>query len=147
MHKSTVSLNFNCSRKWDSMLPQEGGRFCHDCQKKVTDYTNIQSDKLEAVLQKDTSEEFCGKFYAHQLDKPFHNWRDSIVLFYQKTVFRSSGSKFSRTPTLLLMSALLLLTGCYRHLTGRVAPKKHHQKTRDLTSAFPAPVPPAASAG
>lgn len=134
MQKSTVSLDFTCSQKWESMSPQEGGRFCHDCQKTVIDFSKVPPETLQKLFPVSGTEKQCGNFYAHQLDKPFGNWRDHIVSLYQKLIF-ASANKFYRQSTLLLMTTLLLITGCYRHVRGKVNPrsKKHQHQTSQNT--------------
>jgi len=53
------------------MTPVEQGRFCSHCQKVVTDFTNYTDAQLYSFFSKRT-EEICGRFYNHQLNRKIH---------------------------------------------------------------------------
>lgn len=127
--KSEIQLEFVCPKKWNGMIPEENGRFCHSCHKIVVDYSKSPIQNL----QKPQEEGHCGSFYAYQLDRPFGNWKDQIVSRYQKILF---GRNIFKPAILLFVACLLFLTGCYRRTTGVIAygnkhkcnSEKHHKK-------------------
>jgi hypothetical protein len=133
MNRSMVSLDFKCSKEWDKMLHHKEGKFCTDCKKVVTDFSRISIDKLDSVVPNDTKEKLCGNFYAHQLEKPFNNWRDKVVMFYQRVTLFQYSNKYSKIISVLLVTALLITSGCYRRIRGRISPQNSSKKqTRQL---------------
>lgn len=58
-----------CSENWESMSPQEQGRFCMACSKCVIDFTQKQPEEIQYILAEKKSKHICGRFYSHQLNK------------------------------------------------------------------------------
>lgn len=135
MDRSSIGLSFQCPKKWGAMTPANGGRFCSDCNKIVTDYSNFSLYQLNTLLR--TGSPSCGHFRAYQLDRPFGNWRDKIITAYQAAALKIPINKFSKQITLVLLTIILVLTGCARRTKGMIAvyaddhrcPKKHKHKT------------------
>jgi hypothetical protein len=50
------------------MLPENNGRFCLNCQKKVIDFSVMSDNELIHVLSK-AGESCCGRFQTSQLDR------------------------------------------------------------------------------
>lgn len=66
-----INIPSPCHEDWDKMTPVEQGRFCNSCQKVVTDFTNFTDAQLYSFFSKRT-EEVCGRFYNHQLNRDIH---------------------------------------------------------------------------
>lgn len=132
---SKTELSFQCLRQWESMTPTDGGRFCDDCRKTVIDFSKIPVQQLDKLIQNDNTSELCGNFYAYQLKKPFGNWRDKVISFNQKYLL---GHSSHRHFTILILTLILVMTGCARRLRGKVAKdscnKNHKHNTRTLDS-------------
>lgn len=130
---SKIELSFQCPQTWEGMTPTKDGRFCSNCQKTVIDFTHIPVQQLDPIFQQDETTEPCGNFYAYQLHKPFGNWRDQVIAFSQKFMWSRSSYK---QITVLLMTLILVLTGCSRRLRGVIAKdsynKNHNHSTRTL---------------
>ena len=54
-----------CAANWQDMVPQNGGRHCHSCNKMVMDFTAMPGAKIIEYLSQHKS--VCGQFYSHQL--------------------------------------------------------------------------------
>jgi hypothetical protein len=128
MNRSTISLDFKCPKEWDKMLHHKDGKFCTDCKEVVTDFSQVSIGKLGSVVRSDTKEKLCGNFYAHQLEKPFNNWRDKVVTLYQRVSLFQYSNKYSHKTVLLLMTLLLITTGCHRHVRGKTKIQKNPSK-------------------
>src|ERR1051325_10348242 len=131
MQSPGISLSYQCPKKWGSMSPADGGRFCSDCQKVVRDFSKAAVAELQKTIPSNCEEELCGNFHAYQLHKPFGNWKDQLISFYQNISIAKTANRFS----LLLVMAALLLTGCYRHVRGRtyISQKDWKKKQRHYT--------------
>ncbi len=53
------------------MVPKNGGRHCHSCNKMVIDFTAMPDTKIIAYLSQHKN--VCGQFYIHQLNALNHN--------------------------------------------------------------------------
>ncbi len=51
----------NCQENWDNMTPLNGGRFCHNCEKKVYDFTDMNKDEI-IELQWRNNFSLCGMY-------------------------------------------------------------------------------------
>jgi hypothetical protein len=122
MKQAKPNLTFTCSKKFSDMTPDATGRFCTDCKISVKDFTTLNAEEIEHEITKDDSEHRCGNFYAEQLDKPFGNWKDNIISWYQTVQTSSYRYRVLKPMMLFLVSSLLILTGCRsRQLAGAYA--------------------------
>ena len=123
------------------MTAQDGGRFCSDCKKVVADLSKNSIDKLGDTVSVDSGKEVCGSFFAYQLDRPFNNWKDKLISFYQKTIRDKTVNRLIKPAILFSIMTLLLLTGCVRRLQGRYSTKsikkcKHNHQTTQTTACL-----------
>lgn len=65
-----------CHEKWETMTPQEKGRFCAVCSKTVRDFTNDSDDEILDFFSDHSSQNICGNFYESQLNR---NMQYSII--------------------------------------------------------------------
>ncbi|WP_160136147.1 hypothetical protein [Chryseobacterium sp. c4a] len=109
-----------CSENWESMSPQEKGRFCSVCSKCVIDFTQKQPEEIQQILTEKENEKVCGRFYNHQL-----NIEDEKSQKVKKQFFRYIPNIFQNSKiTLAVLSLVLFLTGCSKDKplrTGEVA--------------------------
>lgn len=87
MKKFTLSILEPCHENWNTMSPEEKGRFCSSCRKTVVDFTNMSDRQIAAFFQK-PSGSLCGRFYNDQLNREIvapkkrQSW---LVYFFQFT--------------------------------------------------------------
>ncbi|MDN3691408.1 hypothetical protein QWZ06_03610 [Chryseobacterium tructae] len=109
-----------CSEDWESMSPQEKGRFCSVCSKCVIDFTQKQPEEILQILTEKENERVCGRFYNYQL-----NIDDGSSQKVKKQFFRFIPNVFQNSKiTLAILSLVLFLTGCSKEKdlrTGEVA--------------------------
>lgn len=58
-----------CQENWETMSPQEKGRFCAVCSKTVRDFTNNSDDEILDYFSDHSSQNICGNFYESQLNR------------------------------------------------------------------------------
>ncbi|MCS4303419.1 hypothetical protein [Chryseobacterium sp. BIGb0232] len=109
-----------CSENWESMSPQEKGRFCSVCSKCVIDFTQKSPHEIEHILTEKENEKVCGRFYNHQL-----NIEDGPSQKVKNQFFRFIPNVFQNSKiTLAVLSLVLFLAGCSKEKemkTGEVA--------------------------
>ena len=122
MKQAKPNLTFTCSKKFSEMTTDNEGRFCTDCKISVKDFRSLTAAEIDHEIAKDDSAHRCGNFYAEQLDKPFGNWKDKIISWYQTVHASSDRYRVLKPLMLFLVSSLLILTGCRsRQLAGAYA--------------------------
>ncbi|MBO9692066.1 hypothetical protein [Chryseobacterium sp.] len=96
-----------CSKDWESMSPQEKGRFCSACNKCVIDFTQKQPHEILQIITEKKEKQICGRFYNHQLKMPDRSEK------LKKRFFKYIPSYFQNNKILLtLFSLVLFLIGC-----------------------------------
>lgn len=96
-----------CSEKWETMSPQEKGRFCSVCNKCVIDFTQKQPNEIRQMIDEKKDEEICGRFYNHQLNTDNKSEKVRTQFFkYIPVHFQNS------RIVLTVLSIILFLTGC-----------------------------------
>ncbi|MDO6674008.1 hypothetical protein Q4517_00405 [Tenacibaculum sp. 1_MG-2023] len=68
-----------CHEDWNTMTPNEKGKFCSSCAKTVVDFTQKSSKEIQEYLLANKGQRVCGHFYRKQLD--------SIVIQLPETTF------------------------------------------------------------
>lgn len=64
----TLSISQPCHESWNEMTPADKGRFCLNCQKTVTDFTQLSDTELIELLQSKQAST-CGRFLPDQLGR------------------------------------------------------------------------------
>ncbi len=64
-----ITIPNPCTQPWEQMTASGDGRFCHNCQKMVIDFTTWSDAALHQFLQ-GKREKVCGRFLASQLNRP-----------------------------------------------------------------------------
>ncbi len=57
-----------CQKNWDTMQPQDDGRFCAACSKVVVDFTQMSQGEITEYFEKRKKWNVCGRFLHSQLD-------------------------------------------------------------------------------
>ncbi|MBB6330770.1 TonB-dependent SusC/RagA subfamily outer membrane receptor [Chryseobacterium sediminis] len=66
-----ITIPKPCHENWNTMSPEEKGRFCTVCSKTVQDFRKASDDDIIDVFSK-ASEEICGNFNPSQLNRELH---------------------------------------------------------------------------
>ncbi len=62
-----IAIPQACHENWNSMQPDDNGRFCDSCQKSVFDFTNASDKEIANKIANSTN--LCGRFRKSQLDR------------------------------------------------------------------------------
>lgn len=57
-----------CHENWETMTPEQKGRFCSVCSKTVRDFTDTSDEEIMKTFS-NSSEDICGKFYESQINR------------------------------------------------------------------------------
>ncbi len=95
------TINSPCPEKWDSMKPEEHGRFCDRCCKVISDFTEKTTEEIVQILSFSKEGEICGRVKKSQL---------SPVKISVSSVIRERLRIFS--VALYLVFGAFLFTGC-----------------------------------
>lgn len=116
------------------------GRFCASCQETVVDFSNKTIDEIKTYLTACGDKKVCGRYQARNTNEN-NAWFDFLNKLEHHFV------KFNlRRPAILLITLLLLMSGCYRRTMGMHARfddkkskhKPHHPtETRDSEAKKP----------
>jgi TonB-dependent SusC/RagA subfamily outer membrane receptor len=81
-----------CHENWETMTPEEKGRFCSVCSKTVRDFTVDSDDEIVDVFA-NTSDNICGKFNESQLNRDLQYSHINTVLakFAVGFIFTTAG--------------------------------------------------------
>ncbi|WP_395051882.1 hypothetical protein [Flavobacterium sp.] len=66
--KLIITVPKPCKENWNSMSPDETGRFCNVCIKSVVDFTKMKSAEIQNYFIKNKDVNVCGRFKKDQLD-------------------------------------------------------------------------------
>jgi len=109
--KPVVAINTPCHESWETMNPEEKGRFCGQCCKTVVDFTNMSNKGISGYLKERTEQKICGRFKSEQVTElPKHRIRFSfnlqrfaaaVFLAFGSFLFASCGSTRHHTPDIM----------------------------------------------
>ena len=66
--KYKISVPEPCHEDWNSMTPDQSGRFCNSCSKSVVDFTKMLPQTVQEFFITNTDENICGRFRSNQLN-------------------------------------------------------------------------------
>jgi hypothetical protein len=66
-----ITIPKPCHENWNTMTPDEKGRFCAVCSKTVRDFRKASDDEMIEVFTH-ASQEICGTFNPSQLNRDLH---------------------------------------------------------------------------
>jgi hypothetical protein len=78
-----------CHEDWNTMTPDQKGRFCSACSKTVVDFTNLDNTEVQEYLSENKGSRICGRFTSEQLSPEFKLTVPQSVL-YQKRSFHKA---------------------------------------------------------
>jgi hypothetical protein len=65
--KYKVTIPKPCHEDWNTMTPEETGRFCNSCIKSVVDFTSMKAPEINAFFRAHEGEKICGRFKKEQV--------------------------------------------------------------------------------
>lgn len=69
-----------CHENWEAMSPDQQGRFCQSCAKRVIDFSQMSDHQILDILSK-ASGNTCGRFTSGQLERPMGEEKKTIPFF------------------------------------------------------------------
>ncbi|WP_348746173.1 hypothetical protein [Tenacibaculum sp. 190524A02b] len=96
-----ITIPKPCHEDWNTMTPNEKGRFCNSCAKTVVDFTQKSPKEIQDYLIENKNQRVCGHFKRKQLD--------SIVIQIPESTFyhQLSFQKLFVLSLLLIMGTTL----------------------------------------
>lgn len=67
MRSEDIEIPEPCHADWDAMRPEERGKFCFECNKKVHDLSSMTKDEARGLLRRAACEDLCISF-EHEED-------------------------------------------------------------------------------
>ncbi|KXH84776.1 HMG-box domain-containing protein [Chryseobacterium kwangjuense] len=90
-----ITIPKPCHENWETMSPQEKGRFCSVCSKTVRDFTTASDDEIMKSFS-DSSEDICGNFYESQLNRPLqYSYINSVFIKFAAGFILTTGGLVS----------------------------------------------------
>lgn len=72
-----IKIENPCHQKWDTMTPNDQGKFCDHCAKSVIDFTNFSDTELAKKFASN-SERMCGRFDKNQLNRVLESKKNQL---------------------------------------------------------------------
>lgn len=121
-----ISVPNPCNENWNSMTPQNQGRFCSSCQLVVTDFTKMDDQEIINYFRTHQKEKICGHFLNEQIKRmkititpaqlKNSNWsiiqqiRIAIFIVFASSLFScTSSDPGEQTPEILIQQSDTLL--------------------------------------
>lgn len=64
-----ITIPEPCTQHWDSMIPDDTGRYCLSCQKSVIDFTAKTDEEIQAYIISNLGQSICGRFRNSQVNR------------------------------------------------------------------------------
>jgi hypothetical protein len=68
-NKFNITIPKPCHEDWNSMTPEETGRFCSVCTKGVVDFTNKNPEEIQNYFNQNKGQKICGRFKIEQVGR------------------------------------------------------------------------------
>ncbi|PWN60795.1 TonB-dependent receptor plug domain-containing protein [Chryseobacterium viscerum] len=86
-----ITIPKPCHENWNTMTPDEKGRFCAVCSKTVRDFRNAQDDEIIEVFT-NASQEICGNFNPSQLNRDLnYSYINTLLVKFAVGVMLTTG--------------------------------------------------------
>lgn len=86
-HRYKIRIDNPCNQNWNGFPPKEGGgRYCGNCAKNITDFSQYSDDELINAIKNDMIS--CGRFEIKQLDRIIKQEEVAKMLGLKASVLR-----------------------------------------------------------
>ncbi|MBE7173971.1 MAG: carboxypeptidase-like regulatory domain-containing protein [Williamsia sp.] len=128
--QTSLHIATPCHENWNGMQPVDKGRFCAQCSRQVTDFTQMTDAQILTYLSSHRGK-MCGRFEESQLNRPLaeitppkkRSWYIAfslpLLLFFQKNTAQS-GHHNASTPTVMAEQKRTLIGDTI--ISGSIAP-------------------------
>ncbi|MBS1636028.1 MAG: hypothetical protein JST26_08945 [Bacteroidetes bacterium] len=112
---SYIDIPEPCQVPWDSMEPGDESRFCKTCQTPVVDFSKKSLDEIQAFFREQASgASVCGRYNVQHT-----NQAGKSVQMLNRFEMQIK-HPFLKKMILAGISCLLVLSGCVRHVQGKL---------------------------
>ncbi len=64
-----ITIPEPCRQNWDTMLPNDTGRYCSSCEKSVIDFTSKTDEEIQQFIINNLNQSLCGRFKNTQIQR------------------------------------------------------------------------------
>ena len=107
-----------CRAKWNSMMPNDTGRFCITCHKSVVDFTNKSQAEILDYFKSYTVVKVCGHFNKAQLTK--NDQMNTNLLKPGGTLLNNIKRLPVYLTAIILLAMTTILSSCNQTTTGEI---------------------------
>lgn len=106
--ENKITIPKPCNENWNSMSPNEKGRFCDSCNKTVVDFTKMNDPEIRKYfIENSGKERVCGHFKSSQVvteeTAKYHNLKNRLSRIRIKPI---------KIAAMFLLGLLFTLTSC-----------------------------------
>lgn len=113
--------NNSCSENWDKMSPNEKGKFCLNCNKKVFDFESLPDSEIIHILE-NKKENICARIPLSKINSPL------LATSYM--------SKYSKLAINIIITSSILLPGNLSAITNKQNPIEHFKYVENSNISF-----------
>ena len=118
IQKPLVHIPKPCPASWQEMTPNSTGRLCTSCDKTVVDFTAMSDEEIKFFFLAKKEEKVCGHFLSSQVTTTYTPWQQQLIQTHAY-VDRKLSFPFLKSAVLLVITAVMLLSGCATKPTGK----------------------------
>jgi hypothetical protein len=125
MQREKVHIAEPCSANWDAMPASDNGRYCASCEKVVVDFSKKTLTEIQDYFASLNGQTACGNYQERHTKNADSRW----YRFLNKTELVFEKWKQPRLA-ILFITVLLFLSGCMRHVKGRMSAYSDDSKAK-----------------
>lgn len=117
LKKPRIHIPKPCPASWQEMTPNASGKHCASCDKTVVDFTCMSDEEIKSFFMSKKEEKVCGHFLTSQVAPTYTNWQQHLI-YAHAYVDRKFSFPLTRPAVLLVITAIMFLSGCASRTTG-----------------------------
>jgi hypothetical protein len=124
MNPHKIVIPQPCSENWNTMRPEEGGKYCDSCQKTVIDFTKQSDEEIMNYFLQYQSQPTCGRFRTSQVAETASTPKlHKRLIYLQNRIESAIAGKWLKASCLFCLGLIMLLAGCRSRTTGEISAK------------------------